>query len=61
MLAGLAQSKGAARRDIEGGGVYINNVKQTDVARAVTSQDTLFGTYVLLRKGKKSYAVLRTT
>ena len=61
VLAGLAQSKGAARRDIEGGGVYINNVKQTDVARAVTSQDTLFGTYVLLRKGKKSYAVLRTT
>ena len=58
VAAGLAQSKGQARKDIEAGGVYLNNVRATDVARAVVSNDLLFGRYVLLRKGKRSYAVL---
>lgn len=57
--AGLAPSKGQARKDIEGGGIYVNNVKSPDVARALTSADLLFGKYVLLRKGKKTYAVLQ--
>lgn len=57
--AGLAPSKGQARKDIEGGGIYVNNVKSPDVARALTSVDLLFGKYVLLRKGKKTYAVLQ--
>ena len=58
--AGLTASKGQARKDIEGGGVYVNNVKvaPTDTTRAVTSADLLFGKYVLLRKGKRTYAVL---
>ena len=59
VAAGLASSKGAARRDIEGGGLYVNNIKQGDVARNVSVADALFGRYLLLRKGKRSYAVLR--
>jgi len=59
--AGLAPSKGQARKDIEGGGIYVNNVKSPDVARALTTADLLFGQYVLLRKGKKTYAVLKVT
>jgi len=55
--AGLEQSKGAARKALEAGGVYLNNVR-VDHTRAVTSADLLFGKYLLLRKGKKSYAVL---
>jgi tyrosyl-tRNA synthetase len=58
VLAGLAQSKGQARKDIEAGGVYLNNQRVTDVARGVTTNDLLFGKHVLLRKGKRSYAVL---
>ncbi|MFT3828840.1 MAG: tyrosine--tRNA ligase [Opitutaceae bacterium] len=58
VLAGLAQSKGQARKDIEAGGVYLNNVRVTDVARGVTVNDLLFGKHVLLRKGKRTYAVL---
>ncbi len=58
VLAGLAPSKGQARKDIEGGGVYVNNVRSADVARAVTAADLLFGKYVLLRKGKRTYALL---
>jgi tyrosyl-tRNA synthetase len=56
--ARLSQSKGQARKDIEGGGVYINNVKCADLARALTTTDLLFGKHVLLRKGKRTYAVL---
>lgn len=56
--AGLATSKGQARKDIEGGGGYVNNVRVSEVSRALTSNDLLFGRYLLLRKGKRNYAVL---
>src|SRR5580765_6447222 len=56
--AGLASSKGQARRDIEGGGVYLNNERVGDAARSVTKSDLLFGRFLLLRKGKRTYAVL---
>jgi tyrosyl-tRNA synthetase len=58
---GLSPSKGQARKDIEGGGIYVNNVKSPDIGRALTNDDLLFGCYLLLRKGKRSYAVLRLT
>jgi len=57
--SGLSPSKGQARKDIEGGGIYVNNVKSCEVARTLTTQDLLFGQYILLRKGKRTYAVLR--
>jgi tyrosyl-tRNA synthetase len=56
--AGLSPSKGQARKDIEGGGVNINNVREAGAARAVTVNDLLFGKHVLLRKGKKNYAII---
>ena len=55
---GLCPSKGQARKDIEGGGVNINNVREAGAARAVTAADLLFGKHVLLRKGKKNYVVV---
>ena len=58
VLSGLSQSKGQAKKDIEGGGVYINNVKCADTAKALSPADLLFGKHVLLRKGKRTYAVL---
>ena len=54
----LSLSKGQARKDIEGGGVYLNNVREANVARAVTVDDLLFGRHLLLRKGKRNYVVL---
>ncbi|HEY6167569.1 MAG TPA: tyrosine--tRNA ligase [Verrucomicrobiae bacterium] len=56
--AGLCPSKGQARKDVEGGGVYLNNVRETNFQRAVSSGDLLFGKHVLLRKGKKNYVVV---
>ena len=59
--SGLSPSKGQARKDIEGGGIYVNNVKSPDIARIITPADLLFGKYLLLRKGKRSYAVINVT
>ncbi len=56
--AGLCPSKGQARKDLEGGGISLNNTRVAEAARAVTSADLLFGKYLLLRKGKRTYAVL---
>jgi tyrosyl-tRNA synthetase len=56
--AGLCPSKGQARKDIEGGGIYVNNVRESNAQRAVTGSDLLFDRHVLLRKGKKNYVVV---
>ena len=56
--AGLCPSKGQARKDIEGGGVNVNNIREASATRAVTSNDLLFGKHLLLRKGKKNYVVV---
>lgn len=57
--AGLCPSKGQARKDITAGGVYVNNERSNDIARNLTAADLLFGKYLLLRKGKRNYAVIR--
>jgi tyrosyl-tRNA synthetase len=56
--SGLSPSKGQARKDVEAGGVYLNNVRDTNFQRVVTSSDLLFGKHLLLRKGKRNYVVL---
>jgi tyrosyl-tRNA synthetase len=56
--SGLCPSKGQARKDIEGGGVNLNNVREASAARVVTTNDLLFGKHLLLRKGKKNYVVV---
>ena len=58
--SGLVKSKGDARRQIEQGGVYVNLQRETDVTRVLTEADTLPGGNVLLRKGKKDFALLRS-
>jgi tyrosyl-tRNA synthetase len=56
--SGLSPSRGQARKDIEGGGIYLNNIRSADAARMVGAPDLLFGRYLLLRKGKRSYSLL---
>jgi tyrosyl-tRNA synthetase len=56
--SGLCPSKGQARKDVEGGGIYVNNVRQTDFQRLVTRADLLFDKHLLLRKGKRNYVVV---
>ncbi len=56
--SGLCPSKGQARKDIEGGGVYVNNRREAGFQRVVAAADLLFGKHLLLRKGKRNYVVL---
>ena len=56
--AGLCSSKGQARKDIEGGGVNVNNAREASANRVMTANDLLFGRHLLLRKGKKNYVVV---
>ena len=51
---GLCPSKGQARKEIEAGGIYVNNVRARELLRAITAKDLIHG-HVLLRKGKKNY------
>ncbi|HYL20591.1 MAG TPA: tyrosine--tRNA ligase [Gemmatimonadales bacterium] len=57
--AGLAKSKSEARRAIEQGGIYVNQQRVKDPARKIEPPDWLTGGNLLLRKGKKDYALLR--
>ncbi len=56
--AGLVKSKSEARRQIEQGGIYLNQARVKDVERTLEPADWLAGGHVLLRKGKKDYALL---
>jgi len=56
--AGLCPSKGQARKDLEGGGIYVNNERETNSQRAVSPNALLFGKHLLLRKGKRNYVVV---
>ena len=51
---GLCPSKGQARKDIEAGGIYVNNNRERELHRTITAKDLIHG-HVLLRKGKKNY------
>src|SRR5437867_12493030 len=57
--AGLAKSKSEARRSIEQGGIYVNQQRVDDAGRTIASGDWIGGRNLLLRKGKKEYALLR--
>lgn len=56
--SGLSPSRGQARKDIEGGGININNRRETNIQRLITAGDLLFARHLLLRKGKRNYTVM---
>lgn len=57
--AGLVTSKQAARRTIEEGGAYINNVRCQAVGYRPLVTDLLHGSWLVLRRGRKSMAGVR--
>jgi tyrosyl-tRNA synthetase len=56
---GLADSKGAARKLVDGGGVYVNNKRAGAEKKAVTTADIEWPGAILARCGKKSYHLLQ--
>ncbi len=57
--SGLSKSKSEARRTISQGGAYVNNRKQDSIDRCLTATDLATETTIVLRSGKKNYALLR--
>ncbi len=56
---GLFSSKGEAKRAISGGGVYINNIRIADIHARVSVSNALEGKVLILRKGKRSYFLVK--
>jgi tyrosyl-tRNA synthetase len=58
---GLGASKGAVKRLVAQGGVYVNNVRVTDEAKSLGLSDLGTETMVVLRSGKKSYHIVKVS
>ncbi|MDR2372932.1 MAG: tyrosine--tRNA ligase [Bifidobacteriaceae bacterium] len=56
--SGLEKSKGAARRTLASGGVYLNNAKVTDPEAVLRAEDFLHGRFALLRRGRKTLGLV---
>jgi tyrosyl-tRNA synthetase len=57
--SGLCSSKGEARRLIQNGGLYVNNQRIEDPAKAVEQDDLVDDRVLILRSGKKKYCLVR--
>ncbi len=59
LASGLSKSKSEVRRKIDEGGVYVNNIRCADKERRLMSSDLASKTMLVLRLGRKNYALLR--
>ena len=57
----FATSKGAARRMIEAGGIYVNNRRVSDTRAMIGLSDLIDGQYLVLRKGAREYHLIRVS
>jgi tyrosyl-tRNA synthetase len=58
-ISSVAKSKGEARRSISEGGIYLNNRRVNDVNQAISLADSIEGQFLVLRKGRKSYCLVK--
>lgn len=54
----LVSSKSEARRTVEQRGAFVNDLVCDDLDARVSSDDLLFGRFIVLRKGKRAYHVI---
>jgi tyrosyl-tRNA synthetase len=59
VTTGLAPSKTAARTAIAQGGVYVNNRRRNDQETRLGRDDLLSDRYVVIRRGRRDYHLLR--
>lgn len=59
VAAGVAKSKGEARRSLQEGGIYINNNRVSGENPPAGLGDMLEGQFIVLRKGKKNYTLVK--
>ena len=59
VASGLAGSKADARRAIQGGGIYLNNERVADATQAASLSQAIDGRFLVLRKGRRQYHLVR--
>jgi tyrosyl-tRNA synthetase len=57
--SGVTSSRGEARRAVEGGGIYLNNIRVDGASRQVEVGDLMEGEYLVIRKGKRQYHLVQ--
>lgn len=55
----VASGRGDAKRAIKGGGLYLNNDRISHAGQTVTLNEAIEGRFLVLRKGKKKYHLVR--
>ena len=56
---GIEPSKRQAREDINNGAILMNGDKVTDVNTDVTAENSFDGRFIIIRKGKKNYSLVK--
>ncbi|MEV5108861.1 tyrosine--tRNA ligase [Bacillus sp. LBA3-1-1.1] len=56
---GIEPSRRQAREDINNGAISMNGEKVTDVATDVTVENSFDGRFIIIRKGKKNYSLVK--
>ncbi len=57
--AGLASSNREARQFLQSGAVSVNGEKQTDMNFLMTKENAIEGKFIVIRRGKKLYSLVR--
>jgi tyrosyl-tRNA synthetase len=57
--AGISSSKRQAREDVGNGAIYINGDRCTDLDRSMRTADGLHGRYIIIRRGKNKYFLVK--
>ncbi|MDR0782710.1 MAG: tyrosine--tRNA ligase [Propionibacteriaceae bacterium] len=57
--SGIFGSRSGARRAVTEGGAYLNNQRVTDLERALTADDLLAGSVIVVRRGRKTVGAIR--
>ncbi len=58
VATGLCESRGAAKRAVAEGGVYLNNARVPDAGATPSPADLLGGRWLILRRGKRALAAV---
>ena len=59
VAAGISPSKRQARQDIGSGAIYVNGERCTELDRVMRTRDGLHGKYLVLRRGRSKYFLIR--
>lgn len=57
--ADISPSKRQAREDIQNGAIYINGERNQDLGKVITDEDRIDNRFIIIRRGKKKYFMIR--